>query len=63
VLVADPSSAEVNLYFGALSPSVTIPLAAQSQTFFCARSLAGIVSSNPAGDMDICLLWVSCVVR
>jgi len=27
------------------------------------RSLAGIVGSNPTGGMDICLLWVSCVVR
>jgi hypothetical protein len=22
----------------------------------CSRSLAGIVGSNPAGDMDVCLL-------
>jgi hypothetical protein len=27
------------------------------------RSLAGIVGSNPAGGMDVCLLWVLCVVR
>ena len=27
------------------------------------RSLAGIAGSNPAGDMDVCLLWVLCVFR
>jgi len=27
------------------------------------RSLAGIAGSNPAGGMDVCLLWVLCVVR
>ena len=27
------------------------------------RSPAEIVGSNPTGDMDICLLWVLCVVR
>ena len=27
------------------------------------RSPADIVGLNPTGGMDICLLWVSCVVR
>jgi hypothetical protein len=27
------------------------------------RSPADILGSIPTGDMDICLLWVSCVVR
>jgi hypothetical protein len=27
------------------------------------RSLTGIVGSNPALGMDVCLLWVWCVVR
>ena len=27
------------------------------------RSPAEVVGSNPTGGMDICLLWVSCVVR
>jgi hypothetical protein len=35
-----------------------IPVAARSQTWVCGRSLAGIVGSNPAGGMDVCLLWV-----
>ena len=29
----------------------------------CGSSPAEIVGSNPTGGMDICLLWVSCVVR
>ena len=29
----------------------------------CGLSLAGIAGSNPAGDMDVCLLWVLCVLR
>jgi len=27
------------------------------------RNFAEILGSNPTGGMDICLLWVSCVVR
>jgi hypothetical protein len=26
------------------------------------RSLTGVEGSNPAGDMDVCLLWVLCVL-
>jgi hypothetical protein len=40
-----------------------IPVAVQSEAWFCGRSLAGIVVSNPAGSMDVCLLLVLCVVR
>jgi hypothetical protein len=29
----------------------------------CGRSHAEIVGSNPAGGMDVCLLWALCVVR
>jgi hypothetical protein len=29
----------------------------------CGRSLAGILGSNPAGGMDVCLFIVLCVVR
>ena len=29
----------------------------------CGSSPAEILGSNPTGGMDICLLWVSCVVR
>jgi len=33
-----------------------IPVAAQSKTSVCGRTLAGLVGSNTAGDMDVCLL-------
>jgi hypothetical protein len=33
-----------------------IPVAAQSETYVCGRLVAGIVGSNPAGGMDVCLL-------
>jgi hypothetical protein len=42
---------------------VPIPVAAQSKAWVCGHSLAGIVSSNPPGGMDVCLWWVLCVVR
>jgi hypothetical protein len=50
---------------GAASSTVTlIPM--YRATWFhtpCGRLPAEILGSNPTGGMDICLLWVSCVVR
>jgi len=43
--------------------SVPIPVATRSKTWVCGCSLAGIVGSSPARGMDVCLLWVLCVVR
>jgi len=40
-----------------------IPLAARPKAWVCGRSLAEIVGSNLTGDIDVCLLWVFCVVR
>ena len=40
-----------------------IPVAARFRPWVCGRSLAGIVGSNLAGGMDVCPLWVLCVVR
>jgi hypothetical protein len=40
-----------------------IPVAAWSKAWVLGRLLAGIAGSNPAGDMDLCLLWVFSVVR
>ena len=37
-----------------------ILVAARSKTWVCDRSLDGIVGSNPAGGMDVCLLSVVC---
>jgi hypothetical protein len=34
-----------------------------SKTWVCGRSLDGTAGSNTAGGMDICVLWVLCVVR
>jgi len=31
-------------------------VAARSEAFVCGRTLAGIVGSNPAEGMDVCLL-------
>ena len=33
-----------------------IPVAVRSKAWVCGLSLAGIVGSNPAGGMDVCLL-------
>jgi len=33
------------------------------KTCVCGRSLVGNAGSNPSRGMDICLLWVLCVVR
>ena len=38
-------------------------VAARSKAWNCGRSLAGITDSNPAGGIDVCLLWVLCIVR
>jgi hypothetical protein len=40
-----------------------IPVTTRSKAWVCCRLLAGIVGSNPVGGMDVCLLWVLCVVR
>jgi len=39
-----------------------IPLASLSKAQACGSSLAGIAAFNPAGGMDVCLLWVLCFV-
>jgi hypothetical protein len=39
----------------------SIPVAAQSKAWVYERSLSGIVGSNPAGGMNVCLLRVQCV--
>jgi len=40
-----------------------VPMAARSKKQVYGRSPAEIVGSNPTWDMDVCLLWVLCVVR
>ena len=31
-----------------------VPVAARSKAWVCGRALAGVVGSNPVGDMDVC---------
>jgi len=40
-----------------------IPEVAQSKALICGHPLTGIVSSDTARGIDVCLLWVLCVVR
>jgi len=44
-------------------PERLIPVAAQTKVWFCGRLLSEIAGSNPAGGMNVCLLWVLCIVR
>ena len=32
------------------------------KAWVCGRSFVGIAASNPAGGLDVCILWVLCVV-
>ena len=43
--------------------SILFPWIASIMKKYSGRSPAEILGSNPTGGMDICLLWVSCVVR
>jgi len=40
-----------------------MPVAARSKAWVYGRSLAGVAGSNPTGGMEVCLLWMLCVVR
>jgi len=42
---------------------LSVPVAALSNAWVCDHSLAGIVGSNPAKEIDVCLSWTLCVVR
>ena len=48
------------MYESVFSVHKPVAAAARSKEWVCGRSLAGIVGSNLAGGMDVCLL---CVVR
>jgi hypothetical protein len=43
--------------------SLSIPVTVRSKAWVCGRSPAEIVGSNLTGGVDVCLLWVLCVVR
>jgi hypothetical protein len=40
----------------------TIPVAARSKAWVCGCLVAGIEVSNPAEVMDVCLVFICCVV-
>jgi hypothetical protein len=54
---------KIEITFALTSKDVLIPVAAKFKAWVCGRSLTVIADSNPAGDMDVCLLRVLCVVR
>jgi len=39
------------------------PVVARSKAWARGHSLSGIAGSNPGADVDVCLLWLWCVVR
>ena len=45
------------------SVSLPVPVTVRSKALVCSHSPVEIVGSNPTGGMDVCLLWVLCVVR
>jgi hypothetical protein len=49
--------------FHAIDRMVPVAGATRSKPQVCELALAGIVGSNPAGGMGVCLLSVLCVVR
>jgi hypothetical protein len=40
-----------------------MPETVRSKAWVCGRSMAGVVGSNRAGAMNVCLLYVLCVVQ
>ena len=42
--------------------NLPVPVAERSKAWVCGRWLARIAGSNPAGDKDVCLLLVLCVL-
>ena len=50
----------VTSYFALLCKGKPPVVAARSKAWVCGSALAGIVGSNPAGCMDVCLVGVVC---
>jgi len=40
----------------------SIPVAVQSKDYVCSRLIAAIVGSNPVEGVDVCLLYLLCVM-
>jgi len=50
-----PSSLSLSFFYGVEFVELLIPVATQSKAWVCGCSLAGIVGSNPARGMEVCL--------
>jgi len=64
VLVVAQSSSEIPE--GLMNNPVCIYIhdcAGRSKAWVCGRSLVGTAGSNLAGGLDVCLLWVLCLLR
>jgi hypothetical protein len=46
----------INIFMRVSGNGGEILVFARSKAWVCGRSLSGAVGSNPAGDMDVCLL-------
>jgi len=44
-------------------PEMLIPVVAQTKAWIYSHLLTEIVGLNPTQHVDVCLLWVLCVVR
>jgi hypothetical protein len=42
---------------------VSLSAAVMAKAYVCGRSPFEIMGSNPTEGMDVCLFWVSCVIR
>ena len=42
---------------------MAIPVSARAKVWVCGRSLSGIEGSNPAGSMDVWVLWLFCIIK
>jgi hypothetical protein len=62
IQISDPQAQKYHLFM-LCTFSLPIPVITRSKAWVCCRSLTGTAGSNPATTMDVCLLWVLCVVR
>ena len=54
---------QLNKWVGKLIMEQPTTVAARSEAWVWGRLPAGIAGSKPGGNMEVCLLWMLCVVR